>query len=39
MLTARRAFDLAESAFWVGFGLILIVASGGRALKRKVAKS
>lgn len=34
----RRAFELAESTFWVGFGLFLIVASGGRALRRNFGK-
>lgn len=34
-MTIRRAFEIVENAGWIGFGLFLIVASGGAVLKRK----
>lgn len=37
-MTIRRALSLAEDACWIGFGLFLIVASGGAVLRRKARR-
>lgn len=36
-MTVRRAFEIAENAAWISFGLVVMAANGVLKFKRKVS--